>query len=66
MFPSEARLSRTRSRMAWRATKTFFYRSYRMCRRLQAQRRVSSAPGWSRSHLFGRHCQLRPLRTREV
>ncbi|WP_125487366.1 hypothetical protein [Edaphobacter aggregans] len=43
-----------------------FYRSYRMCLRLQAQRRVSSAPGWSRSHLFGRHCQLRPLRTREV
>ena len=35
-------------------------------RRLQAQRRVSSAPGWSKSHLFGRHCQLRPLRTREV
>jgi hypothetical protein len=32
----------------------------------QAQRRVSSAPGWSRSHLFGQHCQLRPLRTREV
>ena len=27
---------------------------------------VNSAPGWSRSHLFGRHCQLRPLRTREV
>ena len=60
-----ARRSRPRSRMAWRPTKTF-YRSYRMCRRLQAQRRVSSAPGWSRSHLFGRHCQLRPLRTREV
>jgi IS5 family transposase len=38
----------------------------RMSRRLQAQRRVSSAPGWSRSHLFGRHCQLRPSRTREV
>ena len=33
-----------------------FYRSYRMCRRLQAQRRVSSAPGWSRLHLFGRRC----------
>ena len=47
------------------ATKTF-YRSYRTCRRLQAQRRVSSAPGWSRSHLFGRPCQLRPSRTREV
>jgi hypothetical protein len=51
--------------VAWRPRKTF-YRSYRMCRRLQAQRRVSSAPGWCRSHLFGRHCQLRPLRTREV
>ena len=60
-----ARRSRPRSRMAWRPTKTF-YRSYRMCPRLQAQRCVSSAPGWSRSHLFGRHCQLRPLRTREV
>ena len=65
MFQSEARRSRPRSRMAWRPTKTF-YRSYRTCRRLQAQRRISSAPGWSRSHLFGRHCQLRPSRTREV
>ena len=37
-----------------------------LCRRPQAQCRVSSAPGWSRSHLFGRHCQLRPLPTREV